>query len=120
MAGSIVVVGLSHHSAPVELRERLAVDDQRLPEMLREALDAAELHEGLLISTCNRVEIYGVGRDGNASVRRLRQHLSALAGQRDTDAHLYDHVDHGAVKHAFRVTSSLDSLVVGEPESWAK
>ena len=73
MAGSIVVVGLSHHSAPVELRERLAVDEAHAPEMLRQALAAADLQEGLLISTCNRVELYGVGRDGHASARKLRE-----------------------------------------------
>jgi len=116
MPGSFVVVGLSHHTAPLELRERLAVDTERELDALRAAMQQADLSEGLIVSTCNRVEVYGVSQDGHAAARRLRSHFSAVAGHAETDAHLYTHVDGDAVQHVFRVTSSLDSLVVGEPQ----
>ena len=116
MTSHILVVGLSHRTAPLELRERLAVGRDALSEQLGSVVADAELSEGMLLSTCNRVEIYGVAEDAEAATARARVWLGKQADQEDLDAFLYASQDTRAIEHAFRVTSSLDSMVVGEPQ----
>jgi glutamyl-tRNA reductase len=113
--GDIFVVGLSHRTAPVELRERLAVPASELPRHVREVAERARLHEAVVISTCNRVEVYGVAGDGQAT-RRARELLASRVPTGSLEPYLYEWHGADAVRHAFRVASSLDSMVVGEPQ----
>jgi glutamyl-tRNA reductase len=117
---SIVLVGLNHKSAPVEVRERLAFSDDACTESLRTLVDGETISEALIVSTCNRVEVLATtGKlDGGAGATRISDFLSAA---RNVPAdffyqHLYTHADDGAIRHMFRVASSLDSMVVGEPQ----
>jgi glutamyl-tRNA reductase len=113
------LVGLSHHSAPVELRERLALDDTAAKELDRRLLDQVPgLEECALLSTCNRVEVVGCGdlvaADPAAVVGVLRN--GRPLNDDEIRRHLYLHEDRAAARHLFRVASSLDSMVVGEPQ----
>src|SRR5919112_1453136 len=117
---AIVLVGLNHKTAPVEVRERLAFSDEACAEGLRALVDGEVVREGLIVSTCNRVEILAASnpQKGADAVGRLSEFLSR---QRAVpvelfSGHLYTHADEAAVRHVFRVASSLDSLVVGEPQ----
>lgn len=112
------VTGLNHRTAPVELRERLAFDAAALPEALRELRNAAGMHESLILSTCNRVEIVVAGdetADADRAVAGFLDH--ARPGHRlDFQRHFYHYENRDAIRHLFRVASSLDSMVVGEPQ----
>lgn len=115
----LLLVGLSHHTAGVELRERFVVEDA---EPVLGKLDACdEIDEAFLVSTCNRTEVLVATRSLEAARHRLRalfgRELAGDATPRDELASaLYEHVDSGAIEHLFRVASSLDSMVVGEPQ----
>src|SRR5947209_19022997 len=116
---SIVLVGLNHKTAPVEVRERLAFTDEACADSLRALVDGEVVREGLIVSTCNRVEILtAAGQKGAEAAERLSRFLSdARAVPVELfNGHLYTHADEAAVRHVFRVASSLDSLVVGEPQ----
>jgi glutamyl-tRNA reductase len=117
---SIVLVGINHKTAPVEVRERLAFNDRSCAESLAALVDGEVVREGLIVSTCNRVEVLvASGRQrGAEAAARLNRFLSEA---RKVPAelftgHLYTHADEAAVRHVFRVASSLDSMVVGEPQ----
>jgi len=118
----IVLIGTSHKTAPVEVRERLAFAESRLTDALRELVDREMISEGLIVSTCNRVELIAATPTGahapENAVSRLYDFLSRFH-QYDLSPlrkHLYDLAGQAAIKHVFRVTSSLDSMVVGEPQ----
>jgi glutamyl-tRNA reductase len=112
----LFVVGLSWHTAPVAVREKLAFRDDELAPTLRGALAELPVTEALLISTCNRVELYGVAKPGgDPDVREFLAKNRAVA-LRDVEAALYAHRGAAAIRHVFRVASSLDSLVVGEAQ----
>src|ERR671916_18692 len=117
---SIVLVGLNHKTAPVEVRERLAFSDEACAESLRALVDGEVVREGLIVSTCNRVEILAAAArpKGEDAVGRLSDFLSSArcVPVELFSGHLYTHADEAAVRHLFRVASSLDSLVVGEPQ----
>ncbi|MFN0124097.1 MAG: glutamyl-tRNA reductase [Blastocatellia bacterium] len=115
----IVLIGISHKTAPVELRERLAFAEAALPGALRALTDIPLLGETLILSTCNRVELVGV-TDGDAEAA-LNAMRAFLASERQCPpdqlgASLYQLADLEAIRHVFRVVSSLDSMVVGEPQ----
>jgi glutamyl-tRNA reductase len=111
-----VVVGLSHRTAPVEVRERLAVAPNRIEQELREIAANGRLDEALLISTCNRVELYATSANPIAASRVAKEALARrLPKTADVDV-LYQERGVDVVRHIFRVASSLDSLVVGEPQ----
>jgi glutamyl-tRNA reductase len=110
------LVGLSHRTAPVEWRERLAVSDDRLPTFLDSVRSAAGAGEAVVLSTCNRVEVYAVTPPAGEAECLLRKSLLDLHGDVSLDGSLYALEDAGAVRHLFRVASGLDSLVVGEAE----
>ncbi|MFZ1865818.1 MAG: glutamyl-tRNA reductase [Polyangiales bacterium] len=116
MMRDFVVVGLSHRTAPVEVRERLAVAPDRLQHELREIASSVGLDEALLISTCNRVELYATSADPSEAVRSAKQTLAKRLSHPDTDGVLYQERGIDVIRHAFRVAASLDSLVVGEPQ----
>ena len=117
---SILLVGVNHKTAPVEIRERLAFNDQACAASLRQLVDGDIVREVLIVSTCNRVEILGatVTDKLEFSAGRITQFLDT-SGQLPAgflEAHLYRHTGEEAVRHLFRVASSLDSMVVGEPQ----
>ena len=115
---ALFVAGLNHRTAPVELREQLAVEEDKLRELLRDTQSAGVADELVIVSTCNRVEVYGVAEvpgEARADVfRRLCRQRGVDPGAIETV--LYTHLDGDAVHHAFRVAASLDSMMVGEPQ----
>lgn len=117
---SIVLVGINHKSAPVEVRERLAFSEAACSEGLRTLVDGDIVREGLIVSTCNRVEVLAETTSERLSdtVERVNHFLSRAESVPSSffETHLYQHTDDEAVRHLFRVTSSLDSMVVGEPQ----
>lgn len=115
----VIVVGLSHKTAPVELRELLVVPDSRIGEALNRLMAHARIREGMVLQTCNRVEVYAVVDHVDAGCSDVQQffvetHLSVSAEM--LLPHLYRYAGDRALAHLFRVTSSLDSMVVGEPQ----
>ena len=116
---SIILVGVNHKTAPIAVRERLAFSEDACAATLRELVDGELIREGLIVSTCNRVEVLTETTSGrfDDSAERVIQFLSRSDVPRDFfESNLYKHVDDSAVRHLFRVASSLDSLVVGEPQ----
>jgi len=115
---ALFVAGLSHRNAPVELREQLAVDEDKLRELLRDVAATGVVREALILSTCNRVEVYAIadvpGEARTATFRQLCRHRGVEPASVETV--LYTHADGEAVRHAFRVASSLDSMMIGEPQ----
>ncbi len=108
-------MGVNHKSAPLELRERLAIPESRVPDICRDLAAYPGIEEGMVISTCNRVEIVTHTVNGSADLRGfLHQHFHLTADE--LDAHLYEFREKDAVRHIFRVASSLDSMVVGEAQ----
>ncbi|MGQ9916524.1 MAG: glutamyl-tRNA reductase [Bryobacteraceae bacterium] len=115
----ILLTGLSHKTAPVEVRERLAVGAAELPAALDALRGCPGVEEVLLLSTCNRVEVlaYG-GAAGTPEPGPLVETLARLRGLEAVPVagHFYTHTGEAAVRHLFRVASSLDSMVLGEPQ----
>jgi glutamyl-tRNA reductase len=113
----VVTIGLSHHTAPVSLRERLAMPSDAVGRHLLRLREDKVAQEGFILSTCNRVEIYALV-DGADMGQRLSRYIAGAHGLtwRELDPHLYRYQGADAVAHLFRVASSLDSLVVGEPQ----
>lgn len=114
----IAVVGLNHKTADVELREKLAFNGPKLEEGLQRLRDIPGIRETAIISTCNRVEIYLHVKDVQQAFAAIKDFLVEFFEIRreSLDTALYLHEDMAAVKHIFRVASSLDSMVVGEPQ----
>jgi glutamyl-tRNA reductase len=109
------LIGVNHRSAPLEVRERLAIPDSRLADACRDLTARPGIEEGMIISTCNRVEVVTHTSNGSADLRGfLREHFHLTA--EDLDPHLYEFREKDAVRHVFRVASSLDSMVVGEAQ----
>ncbi|MDQ4091191.1 MAG: glutamyl-tRNA reductase [Actinomycetota bacterium] len=115
---SVVVVGLSHRTAPLELLERMAIRDDRLPKALGDLVARDFLSEAVVLSTCHRVEIYAVAERFHGAMADVRHFLSELSfvPPEDFSDHLYVHYDDAAAAHLFSVTAGLDSVVVGETQ----
>ena len=116
---SIVLVGVNHKTAPIEVRELLAFSDEACTDGLRRLVDGEVVREGLIVSTCNRVEILSTTKEEQfeQSTERITQFLDSNRLPPDfLGRHIYTHRDEEAVRHLFRVASSLDSMVVGEPQ----
>lgn len=116
---SLLALGLNHHTAPVDIRERAAIGDERLGEALLALGRVDAVKEAAIVSTCNRTEIYcGTRKDDDAADRAvidwMHDHLQ-LDGKR-VDDYLFRHNDRAAVHHLMRVASGLDSMVLGEPQ----
>ncbi len=105
-------IGLSHKTAPLSVRERLAMPEERQRALLEGLADASE---AMVVSTCNRVEFYFHASSPDGARRSVRQAIADLAGP-DSAPFLYEHEGEAALLHLFRVASSLDSMVVGEPQ----
>jgi len=114
----LLIIGVSHRTAPVAVRERLTVDPEAVPAALAELTALAPVREAAMLATCNRVELYVAADDAERAATGLAEVLARRAGVAVADLaeHLYQHRDFAAVRHLFRVASSLDSLVVGEPQ----
>lgn len=113
----LVLVGANHRSAPVALRDRLFIDDGAQPEFLRSLKDAG-LGQALVLSTCDRVEIHAIHADPQWTADILRRALAGQAGLEPGELAetVYTLLGNAAVRHLFAVASSLDSLVIGEPD----
>ncbi len=111
-------IGLNHKTAPVELRERLAVGEHEIAEILQHRIENPAIREAALLSTCNRVEMTVVTHDPDAAIAAVHEWFADKAGMdmEDVCEHLYTHTAEGAIQHLFRVASGLDSLVLGEPQ----
>jgi glutamyl-tRNA reductase len=110
------LIGVNHKTAPVEVRERLAIPESRLPEACKKLVDHPGIEEGMILSTCNRVEVLANTRNGvGADLRSFLENYFQLDGI-ELNRHLYEYSEQEAVRHLFRVAASLDSLVVGEPQ----
>jgi glutamyl-tRNA reductase len=115
----IILVGLNHHTAPVEVRERVAFDRSFLGESLKRLRSLPSINEGVILSTCNRVEVVAAAVDEKTALQEITAFLGAQGSVANTgglESHLYTHLRDKAVHHLFRVAASLDSMVVGEPQ----
>jgi glutamyl-tRNA reductase len=115
---NLLLVGISHRSAPVELRERVDFSARGVAAALRALAARGSTRESVIVSTCNRSEIYAACDDPQATrgdLERFIGEFNEVAGT-DVAAHLYELVDLEAARHLFRVAAGLDSLVVGEPQ----
>ena len=114
----IVVVGLSHHTAPIGVREGIALPAEAVSELLRELCATDAVGEALIVSTCNRVELVAAGKSVDADLTRVLEACATALCQRAPKIrdYLYRHAGGAAVRHLFRVAASLDSLVLGEPQ----
>lgn len=112
----ILSLGVNHKSAPLEIREKLAIPDHQLEGALLEMTKYHSISEGSLLSTCNRLEIYCISsQEGKQEVLTFLQELKGITIE-DFAPHLYSYQDEAAVRHLFYVASGMDSLIVGEPQ----
>jgi glutamyl-tRNA reductase len=114
----IIVVGLSHKTAPIEVREKLNFPESTLPDALRKLMAYEGIRESLIVSTCNRVEIYASVQESAKGIDRIKQFISDFHGlsREALEQSLYVYPDSQGVRHTFRVASSLDSMVLGEAQ----
>jgi len=110
----LVLLGINHNTAPIEVRERLAISAERLPDAIRSLSSVPGIREGLILATCNRVELLTVQDDAPDLLSFLHHYFSVPAAT--IKPHLYEFREREAVRHLFRVASSLDSMIVGEPQ----
>lgn len=115
---SIVVIGLNHRSTPLDLLERMTISDAALPKALHNLISRGDVSEAVVLSTCNRTEIYAVAERFHGAYQDIRDFLAEVAflAPEDFSDHLYTHYDAPAVAHLFAVASGLDSAVLGESE----
>ncbi|MGH9514091.1 MAG: glutamyl-tRNA reductase [Terriglobales bacterium] len=109
------LLGLNHKTAPLEVREQLAISDKNLADALRQLMGISGVREAMILSTCNRVEVLTHTANGSADLRHFLREYFGLEPS-SYESHLYEYREKHAVRHVFRVASSLDSLVVGEPQ----
>src|SRR3989304_7242124 len=114
----IFVAGLNHSTADVEGREKVAFNGSRLEEGLRRFRELPEIEEAMILSTCNRVELYAHVKDTLKASESIKDFLSEFhhVNRSLLDKAIYTHDDVDAIRHIFRVASSLDSMVIGEPQ----
>jgi len=115
----IVIVGLNHRSAPIEVRESVAFENSYVRAALGRLHRHPSVHEGVILSTCNRVEVVAAGSDSESAFSNITKFLFEQKAHRNSaplDDHLYTYRGADAVRHLFRVAASLDSMVVGEPQ----
>jgi len=118
-SGTLLLVGVNHTTAPIEVRERLSLSATRLPDAVRTLTQQPGVRESMILSTCNRVEFLvwqeqDEGRGNTNLLRFLHEYYAIPASS--VESHLYEFRDREAIRHLFRVASSLDSMVVGEPQ----
>ncbi|HET6419334.1 MAG TPA: glutamyl-tRNA reductase [Geobacteraceae bacterium] len=114
----IIVVGLSYNTASLEIREKVAFAPNRIEQPLREVVSLPGIAEAIILSTCNRVEIYAATHDIAGGIARIKRFMADFHGFpfELLEPHLYGLHGEDAIRHVFRVASSLDSMVMGEPQ----
>ncbi len=115
---NIIVVGLSHKTAPVEIREKVAFPQEAMAIPLQQMLQLPAVTEAVIVSTCNRVELYAVSRQEHVAIAEMKQFLASFhdLSPETLQEHLYAFSGTEAIQHVLRVSSSLDSMVIGEPQ----
>ena len=113
---SLCVIGLSHRTAPIDVREKMAVPTDLIHDTLRRLTALPGVPEAMVVSTCNRVEVYAAIERADAAELMRRTLIEGRALPASMRAHLYCHEGQAALRHLFRVASSLDSMVVGESQ----
>lgn len=115
---SVLVVGISHKTAPVAVLEQVALDAAGVPKLIREISESEHVSEVAVLSTCNRTEVYADVERFHGSVETISRLLGERAGKLPDEVleHLYVHYDDGAVSHLFHVAAGLDSMVLGESQ----
>ncbi len=115
---SVVVIGLNHRTVSLDLLERMTIDAGRAPKVLTDLCTRANLSEAVVLSTCNRTEIYAVAERFHGAYGDIRETLAGVShlAPEDFSDHLYAHYDTDAVRHLFSVAAGLDSAVLGESE----
>ncbi len=114
----VLVIGVNHRTASVDIREKLAFNGPKLEEGVFGLKKIPEVKEAAVLSTCNRVELYICASTGSGSAEHIKDFLAAFHGlkRQDFEKSLYVHDGEAAIRHIFRVSSSLDSMVLGEPQ----
>jgi len=115
----IIIVGLNHRSAPIEVRESVAFESSYIRDALGRLHEYPAIQEGVILSTCNRVEVVAAAGDCQTASKEISQFLDEQRAQKhpeSLDRHVYVYQGPEAVRHLFRVAASLDSMVVGEPQ----
>ncbi|MBI5598419.1 MAG: glutamyl-tRNA reductase [Deltaproteobacteria bacterium] len=115
---NLVIIGLNHRTAPIEIRERLSFPADSIGEPLKRLSANYGINEGVILSTCNRVEVIGIAPDIEKGVWEIKRFLSEYHNIpiERLDEHLYVRTGEDAVRHLFRVAAGLDSMVMGEPQ----
>lgn len=115
---NILIVGLNHKTADVDIREKLAFNGQKLEEGLQRIKTLPDVKEAVILSTCNRVEIYAAVSNAAVAHEAIKNFISEFHGidRSALETSLYAYENINAVRHVFRVASSLDSMIVGEPQ----
>jgi len=115
---SVVVIGLNHRTVPLALLERVAVPEERLVKALHDLVHRANVSEAVLVSTCNRTEVYVWAERFHGAYQDVGEFLAGVAGLsvEDFGDHLYSYFEEGAAEHLFSVAAGLDSAVLGESE----
>ncbi len=113
----LMLVGLNHRTAPVDVRERLSIDERKMPEILQSLVEHGALYGAAIVSTCNRVEVV-ISAPSEDVIERIVDWMSARAdaARTELEKHLYILRYGDVVKHLFRVCSGLDSMILGEPQ----
>jgi glutamyl-tRNA reductase len=115
----IVIVGMSHRSAPIDVRESVAFEAAYVREALGRLRAYPSIQESAILSTCNRVEVVAASSNSGSAAEEIKSFLAQRRDRKDRDGledHVYVHRGAEAVRHLFRVAASLDSMVVGEPQ----
>ncbi len=115
----VKLIGISHHTAPLEVRERFVFDTKQAHALLRGLVQREHASEAVLLSTCNRSELYYVAEEDAAPLHEAFVNELATRGQiaaAEAETFVYTHRERDVVQHLFRVTSSLDSMILGEPQ----
>src|SRR5215472_15700636 len=112
---NLIVIGVNHQTAPVEVREQFAIPEARLPEAVKQLANHPGVEEAMIVSTCNRVELLARTTNGSTDLTKFVRQFYGFDPELFRQ-HLYELRDREAVQHVFRVASSLDSMVVGEPQ----
>ena len=115
---NLVLVGLNHRTAELDIRQRMALSHERIPEALKQLAENPEIHEVIILSTCNRVEILAQVEESQLGQELITEFLARLSSLPRTllEGKLYQMADDQAIHHVFRVASSLDSMILGEPQ----
>jgi glutamyl-tRNA reductase len=115
---SLVAVGVNHRSAPIDLLEKLAINEERLPKALHELTSNDDIVEAVVLSTCNRIEVYATVLAFHSGVQAIQNFLSEFCHVEPEELadRMYTFHEDGAAKHLFRVASGIDSMIVGESE----